>query len=309
MADIRVGLIGVGPMASLHAEAIQQVPGLSVGCCVSRSPDRAAAFAERHGIGAWTTLDQIGSGTDVDALWLVAPADAMASAAQELSSLGLPMFLEKPVGLSLEETQAAVRKVAAPNMVGLNRRFYEVIQTGLAICAEAGGVRAVEVHMPEDLTGAAATHTDRVKAHWQFANSVHLIDLFRLFAGEPAAVQTANLRNNDVDRAYAGLIRFERGATGIYNAQWFAPGGWRVTVYADGVTLVYQPIEQLTVIRRPRATEVITPSGPDSRLKPGLWAQAQAFRDFVRTGVLPPHASDLADYERSVRLVDSLTRT
>ena len=307
-APVRLALIGVGPMASLHAQAIAEVDGLAIDYCVSRGRDRALDFAARHGLARGRALADLDGGAEVDALWVVAPADAMASVAVELSRFGLPMFLEKPVGLSLDETRAAREAIAVPTMVGLNRRFYEVIARGRELALAAGGVRAIEVHMPEDLTGGAGVNAPAIKAQWPFANSVHLIDLFRAFGGETASVTSVNAVASVEDRSYASLIRFKAGASGLYNAQWYAPGGWRVAVYAQDLTLIYQPIEQLTVIRRPRVTEVIAPTGPDARFKPGLFGQAEAFRDLVRTGVRHPMAADLADYERSVALVDALTR-
>jgi predicted dehydrogenase len=309
MDEVKLGLIGVGPMAALHAQAIAEVERLRIDTCVSRSADRASAFAQAHGVRQGRVLEEFLARPDVDALWVVAPADAMAEVAVQLSALGLPMFLEKPVGLSLEETQRVRQAVAVPNMVGLNRRFYEVVQHGLRLAEQAGGVRAVEVHMPEDVGPHAPPNAPAIQAQWQFANSVHLIDLFRLFAGEPAAIRSANEVRSRADRSFASLIAFEGGASGIYNAQWYAPGRWRVTIYADDLCLVYEPIEQLTVIRRPRAIEVIKPTGADARVKAGLAGQAAAFGDLVRTGRLAPHAADLADYEKSVALVDALTRT
>jgi len=295
-------------MAGLHVRAIGEVEGLKVASCMSRSLERAQAFAARHGIERPRTLEDFRRDPGVDALWVVAPADAMADAAIQLSGLGLPMFLEKPVGLDPGETRRARERIAVPNMVGLNRRFYEVVQHGVELAQAAGGVRAIEVHMPEDVGPDAPANAPAIQAQWQFANSVHLVDLFRLFGGEVAEISSMNAVRSQADRSFASLLRFEGGATGIYNAQWFAPGPWRVTVYADDLCLIYQPIEQLTVVRRPRLTEVVTPRGADTRAKPGLAGQAAAFRDLVRTGRLPPAAVDLADYERSVALVDALTR-
>jgi predicted dehydrogenase len=193
-------------------------------------------------------------------------------------------------------------------MVGLNRRFYEVIQHGLELVRNAGGARAVEVHMPEDVGPDAPPNASSIQRQWQFANSIHLIDLFRVFAGEPASVTSMNLVRGVADRSFASLIGFESGACGVYNAQWYAPGRWRLTVYAQDMCLLYEPIETLTVIRRPRASEVVMPHGPDARVKPGLAGQALAFRTLVASGSLPEHAADLADYEKSVALVDALTR-
>ena len=307
MKPKRLALVGVGPMAALHAQAIAEVDGLQIDVCMSRDPERAADFAARHGLPRSLPLSDLAEAPDVDGFWIVAPAEAMASVATTFAGYGLPMFLEKPVGLSLEETRGVRQAIATPTMVGLNRRFYEVIQRGLALVEAAGGVRAVEVHMPEDLAGAASANSAAVKAAWPFANSVHLIDLFRLFGGEPASVTTRNQVISVEDRAFAGMIEFEHGAGGLFSAQWYAPGGWRVSVYAKDLTLQFQPIEQLTIIRRPRAQEVITASGRDARLKPGLFGQAQAFRDLLNTGRLEKPGADLADYERTVALVKALT--
>jgi predicted dehydrogenase len=307
MARARVGLVGVGPMAALHANVLRNVPDVDVVYCVSRSQDKADAFAAANDLRRGRTLETVMAKPEADALWVVAPADAMAEAAIELASLGLPMFLEKPVGLSLEETRAVRTAVTAPVMVGLNRRFYEVIGQGLAMAEAAGGVRAVEVHMPEDVARVPDKQSPRTKEQWQFANSVHMVDLFRLFGGEPETVDVFNDVVDREDRSYMGFIRFLSGAKGIYNAQWYAPGGWRLAVYATDLMLVYQPVEQLQVLRRGQPAEVIKPAGPDAEFKAGFYGQAQAFSELLRTGGLPAPGADLADYERSVALVDALT--
>lgn len=307
MNDISIGMIGVGPMAALHAHVLTEMPGIRVAWCASRDAAKAQAFADRFGIPRARVIDDIDAAPQADALWIVAPCHIMAPLTERFAHLGLPLFLEKPVGLSLEETRKITTLVASPNMVGLNRRFYEVVRHARDILAQAGGARAVEVHMPEDLSRPTPTHAAITRQQWQFANSVHLVDLFRVFGGEVMSVQTDNVVISEVDRSFNGLVRFASGGRGIYNAQWFAPGGWRVAAYADGVTVVLQPIEQVSILRRGHPPEIVTASEHDTRFKPGLWGQADAFASLVRTGTLPPEAADLSDYARSVALVHDLT--
>lgn len=307
-SPVRVALIGVGPMAEQHVRAIAEVDGLEIVACAARRPERAADFAARHAIPRAVGADELLARPDADAFWIVAPADAMADLALRADSHGLPMFLEKPVGLDLAETRAAAAAVASPAFVGVNRRFYEVMRAARRIMGEAGGTRFVEIHMPEDIRPLAQRYAAPVLERWQFGNSIHLIDLFRFFAGEPAQVFARPQTRDPFDRSYSAQIDFEGGARGLFNAQWYAPGGWRVALYADGVSVTLAPVETGVVLRMPgRQRSELVASGPDARLKPGLHGQAEAFRDFVRSGRLPEGAVDLKDYVRSVALVDAIT--
>jgi predicted dehydrogenase len=304
---IDVALVGAGPMAAEHARVLHEVEGFRLVSCVSRTREHAEEFARAAGIASARSLDEVLARPEADALWVCVSADAMASAATACAGCGLPMFLEKPVGLDPAETGRALDAVRVPHMVGLNRRFYEIVRHGHDLVRESGGLRAIEVHMPEDLGRVPARHAPRALRQWQFANSVHLIDLFRYFAGEPASVTASNVVRSVRDRSYNGLVRFETGARGIFHSQWYAPGGWRVALYADDLSIVYQPIERAQVLRRGRGAEPLMPAGPDARYKAGLHGQASAFVRLVRDGRLPPGAADLADYARSVALVQRLT--
>lgn len=308
MMPFTIALIGVGPMAALHAGVLAHVPGLRLVSCASRDLEKAEAFAAAHGGLRARRIEEVLARPDADALWVVAPADVMAPLTVEAARCGIPMFLEKPVGLSAKESRQVRDAVTVPHMVGLNRRFYEVIAEGRRLLAEAGGVRAIEVHMPEDMTRVPDKHAVRTRDQWQFANSIHLIDLFRLFAGEPTEITVRNRVGDRGDRSYGGLIGFAGGATGLYNAQWYAPGGWRVTAYSDDLAITYQPIERATLLRRGQEAAVLEPRNHDTRFKPGLFGQAEAFATLLRGKCLTEPAADLTDYARSVDLVDCLTR-
>jgi hypothetical protein len=87
-----------------------------------------------------------------------------------------------------------------------------------------------------------------------------------------------------------------------------APGGWRLTLFADDRIVTYQPIERGIVQDRGGAPRAIEPGRGDTEFKPGLQGLAAAFAHLLETGRLERPAADLADYEKSVDLVAALTR-
>ena len=313
MADnIRLGILGAGPIAALHTAAFREVEGIDLTLAISRTTAAAERFAAEQSIPRSTTiadlLERGAEATGIDAVLVVVPAIHMARIAADMASLGVPLLLEKPVGMSLAETEDAANRITVPHMVGLNRRFYDVIRRGREAIDAAGGARFIEIHMPEDIRALADRYGEETLNAWAFGNSVHLVDLFRVFAGETSGVRTNNEVRSYWDRSYSGLIDFESGARGVYNAQWYAPGPWRVTVYGDGITALFAPIEEGLILRMPgRQREEVKPQGPDTKLKAGFHGQAEAFRDLVRDGRLPEGAADMAEYLRSVRLVHELT--
>jgi predicted dehydrogenase len=303
----KIALIGVGPMATQHVQVLNAIEGVEIVSCASRDLEKANAFAAKHNISQARVINDVLDSPEADAIWLCVAAGAMKDVALEFDTLGLPMFLEKPVGLSLAETTHVQTELKSPHMVGLNRRFYEIIQKGRTLIEESGGLKAIEIHMPEDVLSVPDTHADITKKNWQFANSVHLIDLFRFFGGEIENVTTMNRTASDSDRSYNALVNFESHAVGHFNAQWYAPGGWRVALYGEDTNIVFQPIERGLLLKRGKDSVEILPENQDTRFKAGLYGQGIAFLNLLEKGILLEAAADMEDYRRSVDLVSALT--
>ena len=248
---LKLGLVGTGPMAKLHLAAFALLPGVTVIKCASRSLEKAQAFAAENSIAEGVTQDQLFASPGVDGLIIVVPAAHMLEVSLRAAATGLPLFMEKPVGLDYEETAAAAAAVRQPHMVGLNRRFYEVMQAGKRIMDEAGGTRFVEIHMPEDIRAVQHLYEGKALSNWQYGNSVHLIDLFRFFCGDAVSARPNTIMRDWWDRSYCGIVDFASGARGVFNAQWYAPGPWRVSVYAKDVAIYFAPIERGLVMRAP----------------------------------------------------------
>ncbi len=74
---VRVGLVGAGFVARLHAEAYRHVHGLDVEltCVAAARPERATQFAAEFGVGrVETDLAAVVEASDVDVVDLCAPS-------------------------------------------------------------------------------------------------------------------------------------------------------------------------------------------------------------------------------------------
>lgn len=304
---IKVALIGVGGMAALHAKAIEHVDGIEFVSCASRSLEKATAFAKIHGISNPRLVDDVLAAPNADAIWVVAPADVMDEVAIEFSNLDLPLFLEKPVGFNVAETERVARAVKAPNMVGLNRRFYSIFDDARKLIDQAGGIRGIEMQLTEFPSSLVGRYSQKALDGWHYGNSVHMIDLFRFFGGEVSKIQSMNDIIDTQDRTYLSLLKFKNGCNGIYNAQWYAASGWRLTLYANDLSIQFQPVEQATVYNRVGRSQ-LSPAPSDINYKPGLVEQAKAFANLVDAGTIDERAINLVEYVKTQKLVEALSR-
>ncbi len=308
---IRVGLIGAGLIARQHLLAMARVPGLAPVGISSRTIGKAEELAAEFAIPlvAETPEELAGS---VDALMVLVSPQAMAGLALRLLPLGLPLFLEKPVGLcaaEAEDVAQAARRSKTPNLVGFNRRQYSVFAKGLERIRSRGRLLAVHIEGSERMAVARGTgrFSEDVLRAWLFANATHTIDLLRHFGGEPEEVHAlcASLHEPLGDQ-FAACLRFPGGVLGSYTANWHSPGGWGVVLKGEGVSVEFRPLETGRVTYADGTTEVIEADACEAGVKPGFVGQLQAFERLVRTGELAPPSQDLEGALLTMRLAERL---
>ena len=131
MTEIGIGIVGGGYMGKAHSVAMSAVgavfnttlrPRLEM--IAASSPESAAryqaAFGFRRAAPDWQTLV---SDPKVDAVVIASPQQTHRGIAEAALALGKPVFCEKPLAESLEDSRAMVRAAEAagvPNMIGFN---------------------------------------------------------------------------------------------------------------------------------------------------------------------------------------------
>lgn len=310
---LRVGLIGAGLIARQHLLALARVPGLAPVGIASRTREKAQALADEFGLPlvAGSPAELVEQARP-DALMVLVSPQAMARLTLECLGFGLPLFLEKPVGLSVSEAEAvaqAARVARVPSMVGFNRRHYSVFAKGLEKIRERGRLLAVHIEGSERMAVARGTgrFSEDVLRAWLFANATHTIDLLRHFGGEPEVVHAlcASLHEPLGDQ-FAACLRFPGGVLGSYTANWHSPGGWGVVLKGEGVSVEFRPLETGKVAYADGTGGLIEPDADEAGLKAGFAGQLRAFAELARTGVLAPPSQDLEGALLTMRLAGQL---
>lgn len=313
VGPIRVGLVGAGLIARQHLLALSRSTDFVPVGLASRTRAKADGLAAEFGLPLVAdSAAELVEQARPDALMVLVSPQAMAQVASECFGFGLPLFLEKPVGLSVPEAEAvaqAAQAAGAQTMVGFNRRHYSVFAKGLEKIRQRGRLLAVHIEGSERMAVARGTgrFTEEVLRAWLFANATHTIDLLRHFGGEPEEVHAlcASLREPLGDQ-FAACLRFPGGVLGSYTANWHSPGGWGVVLKGEGVSVEFRPLETGRVTCADGTSEVLEPDADEAGLKAGFAGQLRAFAGLVRNGRLDPPSLDLAGALLTMRLAGRL---
>ena len=308
-----MGIIGAGQIAREHLKVIKAVKGITAVGITSRTMSKAEALAETFHIErVYDTVDHLLEECVPDAVMVLVSADQIYVSVVNLIPIGIPLFLEKPPGLVPEQTKTMVELVDRHDtniLVGFNRRYYSIFHEGLEIIKQNGGLLGLAVEGHERFWKIAGRDMpDEVRENWVYANSTHTIDLLRFFGGGIKSITSLSksLKEKNGDQFVASM-KFESGALGTYTSHWYSPGGWSATLYGEGVTVKFKPLERGTWIDKDLTQNEINPEEVDVKYKPGFYRQMEAFVKMVRTGALETPGMDLGDALKTMLLAEKFS--
>ena len=122
---LKVGLLGAGRIAGVHATAITSHPQSELVAVSDFYPEAAEKLAAQYGAVARST-DEIIADPEIDAVLIATSTDTHSDLMEAATRAGKAVLCEKPVDLSLERARACQNVVDAtgrPVMIGFNRRF------------------------------------------------------------------------------------------------------------------------------------------------------------------------------------------
>ncbi len=100
---LRAGIIGAGYIATWHADAIKQIPGVLLAAVCDLSETAAADLAGPRGAEAFTDVDEMLASGKVDAVHILTPPHLHADIAEKALRAGVAVLVEKPVAVSADE--------------------------------------------------------------------------------------------------------------------------------------------------------------------------------------------------------------
>ena len=105
-SSIRVGVVGVGHLGSVHARLWKGIEGAELVGVYDLDHDRAVAVAAEQGTEAFASLDELLG--RVDAVSIVTPTSTHAEMAMRALEAGVHIFVEKPITAAYGEAEPII---------------------------------------------------------------------------------------------------------------------------------------------------------------------------------------------------------
>jgi len=144
MTPLRIGVVGVGYLGSIHARLWNQVAGVEFAGVYDSDPVRAESVAGEHGVTAFTTLDALLDA--VDAVSIASTTVTHRDVALAAIERGRGVFIEKPIAASsgeAEEILGAAERAGVVVQVGHVERFNPAV---MALRGRQLHPRFIEAH-------------------------------------------------------------------------------------------------------------------------------------------------------------------
>jgi predicted dehydrogenase len=277
---LRIGLIGAGMYAATsHLPALREKPGVEVTCACRTRKKKLDLFCKTFGVPrGYTDHREMLEKEALDGVVIASTHNLHFSQAMECLEKGLPVLLEKPMTLTMEDADALVAEVkrtGVPVVVGYNRHWWpcyvgarEIIHRG-----DLGEARVLVGEYCGDLEWAVARRPEaayaRAEAFYEKGDppncrgdpvqsgggffidaGTHIAEvLCWLLDDDPVEVH-ALMENRGCETDLDGVVqvRFRRGAIGTiyFMGSAKAHAGSGVTVYGSGGTLIARHDSELS---------------------------------------------------------------
>lgn len=222
-APLRIALIGAGIMGRQHYQHLRRLAQAQL-CAVADPGPQTGAFAVDCGVACFADHRQMLDQARPDAVIVANPNNLHVATALDCVEAGVPVLLEKPVGVHLDEVRALVeasRRRGVPVLVGHHRRHNPLIAKARQVIADGKLGRLINVTALWQLQKPDSYFETPWRrepgAGFLLTNLIHDLDLLRHLCGEVVQVQA--FTRNDVrgfanEDSAAVLLQFANGALG-----------------------------------------------------------------------------------------------
>ncbi|MBX2999034.1 MAG: Gfo/Idh/MocA family oxidoreductase [Caldilineaceae bacterium] len=241
----RIGIIGAGAIARVHAERWKQMPGVELAGYYDILPDAAQRAVDQYGGRVFGSMDEMFA--YVDAVDICTTAVAHKEAVLAGAAAGVPMVCEKPLARHLSdcyEMVEAVERTGTPLFVAQVVRFFpqyakakETLESGAL-----GKPAVIRTVRGGSMPRAGSTFHSGYYADFNQSGgvildvSIHDIDYVRWCFGEVERVFARGLMFAGLPKDHTLItLRFENGAIGHIEGSWaFPPNKFRTRVEIAG---------------------------------------------------------------------------
>ncbi len=245
---LKIGLIGAGRIAALHARHIAEREGLRLAIVVDVNLEAATRLAEPYGAAASADVTGALAEPGIDAVLIASSSNTHAELVTRAVAASKPVFCEKPLDLDLERANACLRAIAGkgvPVFVDFNRRFdpnHAALERALRT-GEAGALELISI-TSRDPEPPPLGYLANSPGALFLETMVHDLDMARWLLGEEPVevfalasglIEPAFRPLNEPDTAVA-VLRTDSGKLCQINNSWRATYGYdqRIEVLGSG---------------------------------------------------------------------------
>jgi myo-inositol 2-dehydrogenase/D-chiro-inositol 1-dehydrogenase len=308
MAKIKIGFLGAGYIAGVHASILARDPRVEVTAVHDVLKSRAKTLARTIGASVAHSVAEVLA--TCDALYITTPNTKHT----QLAILGVEerkhVFCEKPMATSVSEAERIVsiaEKSGKVFQVGHNRRFAPVYAELKRMLSETHRAHSAHVKMNRgELLNPEWTGNPKITGGFLFETTIHMFDMMRFLFGEVKTLQAIGSSHEYAETDdFSVLLNFENGMHATLassaDASWLFPFE-RVEVFCHHSTIVTREMESLTYSNGLDGRHV--EKSMHQLSKEEKWGYAQEDRAFVDSIVGgPPPAVSAKDGLKSVELV------
>lgn len=315
---LRVGIVGLGRMGRSHLLCLEPMRGVTVVAGADPDPSAREA-AERLGLSqTYADFSELLAHHPLDGMIVATPEDHHLAPSLACLGRGIPVLLEKPITISLEEADQlldAERYSDAWIMPGHLVRFVPAYQS-VAVAARSGqyGELLCVTAQRVRRQGDAAVYS---RVHPLWVTMIHDVDVaLWMFGVEPVRAHVVT-RGPDLARTEfaAAMLEFPNGGIATLTTGWLLPNGQGPEV-----------LDRLQVFGRGGVAVVEVPTGvqtwsdqawnvPDLEYEPhtltgiagGLYHELEYFCRCLEQHTAPALVT-LSEAVATVRVVDDMIR-
>lgn len=256
MKKLKIGLIGVGNMGSVHVNSISELSNCVLTSICDINKEKLEKY--RAGYACFDNSDDFFEKADIESVIIAVPHYFHVPLALRAIERGLHVIVEKPIAVQKSEAERLVKACAAhPELkvaamfnqrtVGAHKKIRELIENG-----ELGKIMRVNWIITDWFRSQNYYDSGDWRASWRgegggvlINQCPHQLDLMQWFFGLPSKVTAfmsfGKYHNIEVEDDVTAYLEYPNGATGVFIASTGeAPGTNRLEITAERGRLVFE---------------------------------------------------------------------